>query len=132
MRSMLVEEGFELAQRMEQVALLPDQRPVEQFTTAGLPPPLHRAGIPNRGSPGPNTASGHGWNARSAAGPAAEERPCVLMALLGPVGVVEGFKLTQGARQVVLVPDQGAVEEFSRQVWTHRSMIAFILGIRTR
>jgi hypothetical protein len=37
-RSMLVEEGFELAQGMEQVALVPDQRPVEQFTTARLHP----------------------------------------------------------------------------------------------
>jgi hypothetical protein len=32
---------------------------------------------------------------------------------MGPLGVVEGFELTQGVQQVVLVPDQGAVEKFS-------------------
>ena len=40
MRPVLVEEGFELAQRIEQVALVPDQCPVEQFAAAGLHPPF--------------------------------------------------------------------------------------------
>jgi hypothetical protein len=34
-------------------------------------------------------------------------------ALVGPVVVVEDFELTQGADKVVLVPDQGAVEELT-------------------
>lgn len=38
---MLVVEGLELAQHMEQVPLVPDQRAIEQFTTASLHPPLH-------------------------------------------------------------------------------------------
>jgi hypothetical protein len=60
-----------------------------------------------------------------------KQRPGVRDALVGPVVVVEHFEFAQGVQQVVLVPDQGAVEEFNRQVCIHRSMIAFILGIRT-
>jgi hypothetical protein len=32
---------------------------------------------------------------------------------VGAVEVIEGFELTQGAQQVTLVPDQGAVEELA-------------------
>src|SRR4051812_47530751 len=38
---MLVVEAFELAQGMEQVALVSDQRPIQQLASAGLHPPLH-------------------------------------------------------------------------------------------
>lgn len=41
------------------------------------------------------------------------QRPGVRDALVGPVVVVEGFEFAQGTREVVLVPDQGAVEEFT-------------------
>ncbi len=41
------------------------------------------------------------------------QRAGVRDALVGPVRVVELFELTQGAQEVALVPDQGAVEEFS-------------------
>jgi hypothetical protein len=34
-------------------------------------------------------------------------------AAMRPMGVVEDFELAQGAQQVVLVPDQGAVEELA-------------------
>jgi hypothetical protein len=37
-RSVPVIEVFELAQAVEQVALVPDQRPVQQFAAAGLHP----------------------------------------------------------------------------------------------
>jgi hypothetical protein len=40
-RSMLVVEGLELAERAEEVALVPDQRSVEEFVPAGLYPALH-------------------------------------------------------------------------------------------
>jgi hypothetical protein len=39
--TVLVVEVFELAQGMKQVALVPDQRPVQQLASAGLHPPLH-------------------------------------------------------------------------------------------
>src|SRR5262245_22324890 len=41
------------------------------------------------------------------------QRPGVRDALVGPVGVVEGFELTQGAEQMMLVPDHGPVEELA-------------------
>src|SRR5215467_18796 len=41
------------------------------------------------------------------------QRPGVRDALMGPVVVVEDFELTQGAEKVVLVPDQGAIEELT-------------------
>jgi len=34
-------ELIELAQDVEQVSLVPDQGPVQQFAAAGLDPPLH-------------------------------------------------------------------------------------------
>jgi len=39
--SVLVVEVFVLAQSVEQVVLVPDQGPVEQFSAAGLHPPFH-------------------------------------------------------------------------------------------
>jgi hypothetical protein len=41
MRPVLVVEGFELAQSVQKVVLVPDQRPVQQFASAGLDPSLH-------------------------------------------------------------------------------------------
>jgi hypothetical protein len=41
MRPVAVIEIFELAQGMEQAALVPDQRPIQQLASAGLHPPLH-------------------------------------------------------------------------------------------
>ncbi len=40
-RSVLVVEPFVLTQGVEQVALVPDQGPVQQLAAAGLHPPLH-------------------------------------------------------------------------------------------
>jgi hypothetical protein len=45
MRPVFVVEGFELAQRVQKVVLVPDQRPVQQFAPAGLDPALHD-GVP--------------------------------------------------------------------------------------
>ena len=45
--------------------------------------------------------------------------------------VVELLVITQGVEQVSFVPDESAVEEFVAELWIHRSMIAFIRGIRT-
>jgi hypothetical protein len=42
-----------------------------------------------------------------------KQRPSIRDALVRPVGVVEGFELTQGAQEVALVPDQDAVKKFS-------------------
>ncbi len=41
MRPVFVIEGFELAQRVQKVVLVPDQRSVQQFAPAGLDPALH-------------------------------------------------------------------------------------------
>jgi hypothetical protein len=41
MGAMPAVEAFELPQSVQQVALVPDQGPVQQLTTAGLHPPLH-------------------------------------------------------------------------------------------
>ena len=38
MRAMLVVEGLELTERVEQVSLVPDQHAVQEFTAAGLGP----------------------------------------------------------------------------------------------
>jgi hypothetical protein len=38
---MLIVEGFELAERMEQVGLVPDQGPVEELVPTGLHPTFH-------------------------------------------------------------------------------------------
>jgi hypothetical protein len=40
MRPVAVVEAFELAQAVEQVALVPDQRPIQQLASAGLHPPF--------------------------------------------------------------------------------------------
>ena len=40
-RAVSVVELFELAEGMQQVPLVPDQRPVHQFAAAGLYPPFH-------------------------------------------------------------------------------------------
>ena len=40
-RPVAVVEVLELAQGMDQVALVPDQRPIQQLASAGLHPPLH-------------------------------------------------------------------------------------------
>jgi hypothetical protein len=41
------------------------------------------------------------------------QRACVREALVWPVAVVELFELAQGVEQVLLVPDQGAVQQFA-------------------
>ncbi|GAA3572893.1 hypothetical protein GCM10022419_062230 [Nonomuraea rosea] len=41
LRPVFVIEGFELAQRVQKVVLVPDQRPVQQFAPTGLDPSLH-------------------------------------------------------------------------------------------
>jgi hypothetical protein len=38
---MLVVDGLELAERVEQVGLVPDEGAVEEFVAAGLHPALH-------------------------------------------------------------------------------------------
>lgn len=46
-----------------------------------------------------------------------------------PVLVVEGLELAQRVEQVALVPGQGPVQQFARQVCTQRSMIELVRGI---
>lgn len=46
MRPMLVVEDLELTKGMEQMPLVPDQSPFEQFTAAGLHSPFHHRGHP--------------------------------------------------------------------------------------
>jgi hypothetical protein len=53
-----VVEAFEPPLRVQQVALVPDQGPVQQLTTAGLHPPLHdriHAGLPDAAEHDPDT-----------------------------------------------------------------------------
>ena len=46
--SVIVVERFELAQRLQQVGVVPDQGPVEELAPAGLDPPLHDRIYPRR------------------------------------------------------------------------------------
>ena len=59
------------------------------------------------------------------------ERAGVGDAFMRPVPVVEVLELPHGMQEVGLVPDKVRFSSSRRQVCTHRSMIEFILGIRT-
>ncbi|MFI6923450.1 hypothetical protein ACIBIZ_26175, partial [Nonomuraea spiralis] len=50
--------------------------------------------------------------------------------LVGAVPVVEHFVLAKSVPQVVFVPQEAAVEEFTAARRTHRSMMEFMRGIR--
>ena len=56
---------------------------------------------------------------------------CLTLGLVGAMGVVELLVLAQGVAQVVLVPDESAVQELVTATLYQRSMTEFILGTRT-
>ncbi len=87
MRPMLVVEGLELTEGMEQVTLVPDQSPVEQFTAAGLHPPLHHRVHTRHPRPGQHhsdTGIGHDHveQLRELAVPVTDQEPCPAAGIL--------------------------------------------------
>lgn len=56
---------------------------------------------------------------------------CLVHRLVRPVEVVVQLEPAERVAQVVLVPNEGAGQEFVAEIWTQRSMMAFMRGIRT-
>ncbi|MFI7696111.1 hypothetical protein ACIBQ6_44080 [Nonomuraea sp. NPDC049655] len=55
---------------------------------------------------------------------------CLVEGLMGAVLVVELLVLAEGVAEVVFVPQEAAVEEFTAARLHHRSMMEFMRGIR--
>jgi hypothetical protein len=70
MRPVLVVERLELAQGMQEMALVPDQRAVQQLSPAGLHPPLHDRVHPRH----PDAAELVGLAVRARGGPCVVDR----------------------------------------------------------
>src|SRR5437773_1947607 len=90
---MVIVELLELAQRVDQVSLVPDQRAVQQFAAAGLYPPFHdrvharhlhagKRGPPSRCSSRCRCATS--WRARSTTSGAPPPPPVVAVVSVRP------------------------------------------------